>query len=1201
MEAGISNDIGLGIDPPHHWWLIALPRYVRDKRIRPRDCDMLPFAAALKGSRMKTSQSIAILLALILTAIQPALPQGSLGGLNGRVTDNSGAAIAEVEVQLRNIETGAEFRAASSSDGAFLANNLPPGRYRVSASKPGFRTAVRESLVVSTATVTTADFMLEVGSVSESITVSGSDVQLQTTSAEIGTVMPTKAILDLPISMGGAATTGATGRRQIENFMFLTPGVTGTQWNKSINGAPGFSQQVLIDGIDMQNIGAPGFIAEASPPYEAVEEFKVQNTLYPAEFGGGFGVMNFTMRSGTNKYHGDLFEFFRNEAMDSRTFFGGSRKALLRQNEYGGTFGGPVRLPKYNGTDKTFFFFAYSGFQLRGGVPVGAFATLPTDLQRGGDFSDYPFPIYDPATTRPDGSGAFVRTPFSGGQIPVSRFSGVAQRTLPLIPRPDLPGFFNNYRSRQNQPSTDNNWSLKMDHQITSKQRISGAYWWVHGETSINGAVAGELNPGYRVTPTTASGIRLNHTHTISPTVLNRAGFGYTPTSPTWSRWLLDPREGNKVLRIPGIPETSRGFAQLAFAGPTPYTQLGNANNNGTDPQYFQNWSVADDLSWVRGRHQLKFGGSFRYRRMTVQDRRNEGGSFNFNSFSTSQPNSADFARHGNPFASFLLGEVFSASAAVPAPTRQYNDQFVALYAEDVLKLSSRLTVSIGLRYELPIYVKEREGIISFLDPSRPNPAAGNRAGALVFLGSGQGRTGSRVIIPGYKVGFSPRLAITYALDRKTVLRTGYGLFRVETAVGRMNSCQFWCSGFGLQPFYTSTDSGITAAFPLDRGFPANPQAPPIFDPALNNNGSVTMINGDANRMALSQSWTFAIQRELPFGINLDAAYVGTKSSGTWTGLSVPNQLHPRYLSLGQTLNASITSAQAAAAQVTAPYAGFTGSVAQALRAYPQYTNIDDVYQPTGYNFYNSMQLRVQKRHSSGLSFLAAYTLAKNVGFPGGDIFGDVGGGGGARGIDTFNRKLEKSIVPSDQTHVFITSWSYDLPFGRGKKFLAGAGRAVDLIAGGWAVNAIQTYRSGTPLAIGGGPALPLFGGANRPNWINADVRSATSMGSYDPARDRYLNLAAFSQPALFTIGNSPPRMPHVRTPAFLNEDFSVFKNLRFTESVALQIRGEFYNVMNRVVFGGPANNINNPATFGVIGGQANTPRLVQLGVKILF
>jgi hypothetical protein len=1060
---------------------------------------------------------------------------------------------------------------------------------------------VREPVTVSTATVSTTDFTLAVGDVSESVTVSGGEVRLETTSAEVGTVMQTKTILDLPISLGGAATTGATGRRQIENFIFLTPGVTGNQWNKSINGAPGFSAEILIDGIDMNNIGAPGFIAEASPPYEAVEEFKVQNTMYPAEYGGGYGVLNFTLKSGTNRFHGDLFEFVRNDKFDARSFFGGRTKPLLRQNEFGGTFGGPLMLPKYNGRDRTFFFFAYSGFRLRGGVPTGGLVTLATAQQREGNFGDYPFPIYDPGTTRGDGAGGFVRTPFTGNVIPRARITAVASRTIPLLPQTDFPSFFNNYVNRANQPSTDDDWSLKIDHQISSKQRISAAYWWVHGNTKINGAVAGELNPGFRDTPTEASGYRFNYTYTISPTLLNRIGIGYTPTSPTWSRWRLDPREGNKVVQIPGIPAESRGFPILTFGGPTPYANLGNSNNNGTDPQFFQNWSGSEDLSWIRNKHQLKMGVMWRRREMTVLDRRNEGGTFNFNALSTSQPNTSDFARHGNPFASFLLGQVFSASAAVPAPLRHYKDDLFATYVEDVFKVNRKLTLSLGLRYELPFYAKEKEGIISFLDLARPNPGAGGRPGALVFLGNGEGRTGTFDIIGSYKVGFSPRFALTYAFDRKTVIRTGYGIFRIETAVGRLNGCNFWCSGFGLQPNYTTTNQGVTPAFTLEQGFPANPRRPPVFDAALNNNGSVSLINWHANRMGLMQSWTFDIQRELPWGIMLDLAYVGTKSSGTWTGLENPNQVDPRYLSLGQTLLADIGSAQAAAAGIARPYAGFTGSVAQALRAYPQYTNIDDMYQPTGYNFYNAMQMRLQKRYSSGLSFLGAYTLAKNIGFPGGDIFGDTAGGGGARGIDTFNRRLEKTTTAPDQTHIFIMSWNYELPFGRGKKFGARMHPVLDRIIGGWQANGINTYRSGTLIAVGGGTQLPLFGGGNRPNWISANVRSAVPMSSFDPARDRYLNIDAFSQPAPFTFGNAPPRMPHVRTPAFFNEDISFFKNVAFTESVFLQIRGEFYDLFNRVVFGGPAANINNSGTFGVIGGQANSPRLIQFAAKLIF
>jgi hypothetical protein len=245
--------------------------------------------------------------------------------------------------------------------------------------------------------------------------------------------------------------------------------------------------------------------------------------------------------------------------------------------------------------------------------------------------------------------------------------------------------------------------------------------------------------------------------------------------------------------------------------------------------------------------------------------------------------------------------------------------------------------------------------------------------------------------------------------------------------------------------------------------------------------------------------------------------------------------------------------------------------------------------------------MRLQKRYSAGLSFLGAYTLAKNIGFPGNDIFGDTAGGGGNRGIDTYNRKLEKATTSTDQTHIFVLSWNYELPFGRGKRFLAALNPVLDKIVGGWQINAIQTYRSGTLLAVAGGGQLPLFSGGNRPNWISPNVRSSAPMGSFDPARDRYLNLDAFSQPAPYTFGNAPPRMPHVRTPFFFNEDFSVFKNVFFTETLHLQLRGEFYDIFNRVVFSGPAANINNPSTFGVIGGQANTPRLIQLAVKLIF
>ena len=1136
---------------------------------------------------------IVLVVIALLARSATAWGQGSFGGLTGNITDQSGAVIPDAIIKLVNLNTAATYSGNSTAGGVYHIGGLPPGRYRVSVTKTGFKTATREPIEVSTATTTTLNLSLAVGEVTQTVEVVADVAQLQTSSPEIGTVMPEKEMLDLPISLGGAATAGASGRRQIENFIFLTPGVTGTQWSKQINGAPGFSQEVLIDGIDMQTFGAPGFIAEATPPYEGVSEFKVQNTLYPAEYGLGFGVENFSLKSGTNNFHGNLYEFLRNDILDARGFFN-SGKPPLRQNEFGGTFGGPIK------KDKTQFFVAYSGFTLRGGLPTGGLVTLPTVKERTGDFSDYPAPIFDPATTKPDGQGGFVRTPFPGNIIPANRISPIAQRSIELLPNPDIAGaVFNNYVDRSFQPSTEHAFSVKVDQVLSDKQRLSGAFWHVKNDTVVNGPVAGEWNPGLRVTPTNASGIRLNHFYNISPSLLNHFGFGYMLTEPTWTFWKADDRKGNQTLQIPGIPADANGYPNLYFD--QIYQYLGNAQQNGYDPQRYTNWSWVDDLSWVKGRHQLKFGTMLRLRNNLAQDLDNVAGTFQFSHLSTSQPNSPDFSNLGNAFASFMLGEVFSSFRQIPAPVQHFRDWFWAGYVDDAIKLRPNLTLSLGLRYEIPSYVIEKDGIFSFLDLERPNPGADNRPGALVFLGDGSGRTGTKQIFPGYHESFSPRVGLSYAMNEKTVFRLGYGLFRIYPNYGRVNSGVFWNSGFGLVQSVSSTDQGITPAFKLDDGFPAPPVSIPSSDPSQNNGGSSSWINQSGNRPALMQSWTVDLQRELPFNILLDVSYIGSKTNGLWTGLEDINQVDSTYLSLGNTLNADIGSPAAVAAGIVRPYPGFQGSVAQALRLYPQYTTIWDMFQPTGYDFYNALQIRLQKRYSNGLSFLGAYTLSKNIGFGGSDTFGDIFGGGGGKGIDTFNRKLEKSIENIDQTHVFVLSWTYELPFGKNKKFGNSWNPVVNHILGGWQINSIERFQSGTPIAVGGGPDLPLFGGSNRPNWVSSNVRSSVDMGSFDPAKDSYLNIDAFSQPAPFTIGNSPRNMPSVRAPALYNVDFSVFKNVYFTESKYLQFRAEFFNLFNQVVFGGPAANINTPDNFGIISSQANAPRVIQFALKFIF
>lgn len=1162
-----------------------------------------------------------LLLALAALAVFPAVAwcQGNFGGVTGHVSDVSGAAVAQATVTLINSATGVTTTVATTQDGVYVIASVPPGNYQLTVTNSGFKKFNEQSLVITTGTTVTLDVKLTLGSAQETVEVTSTAAELQTTSAEIGTTMPEQAMLDLPISLGGSATIGASGRRQIENFTFLTPGVQGNQWNKNINGVPAFSQEILIDGVDMQDIGAPGMIAESTPPYEAVSEFKVQNTLYPAEYGNGLGVENYTLRSGTSRFHGDLFEFVRNDKFDALGFFAPppGQAPVLRQNEFGGTIGGPLPIPKINGGEnKTFFFGSYSGFRLRGGLPTSGLVSLPSMQERnangnGYDFSDYPYPIFDPTTTVCSG-GSCTRQQFPGNIIPANRVSPIALKVLALIPNPQFPGYNANYIDHSSQPSSDDDFSIKIDHTINSKQQLSGAYWKNIANTTINGPVAGPLNPQFRNTPTRATNVRINYTDMISPTLVNHIAFGYTGSKPTWSYFSPDTRQGNQTLQIPGIPLDAPGYPLLMMSG---YPWLGNANTSGL-LDYFQNWGGSDDVTWVTGKHTVKFGLTYRFRKMSSFDPRGEAGEFNFSNLSTSQPsNAANFGTWGNGFASFLLGDVFSASRAVPAPERFFTDKFIEPYIEDWVQLTPKLTATLGLRYELPDYAYETNGNLSELSLTRPNPGAGNLPGALIFLGDGPGRTGTKNMFGRYYKAFSPRVSLAYSPDGKTAVRLGYGVFRFFPNYGRLNGCNYWCQGFGYTQTLASSDSGITPAMNLDQGFPASNITLPDLDPTLANNGEVAYVNARSYYPSFTNSWTLDIQRQLPLNIMADIAYVGSNTTGLPTGVQNLNQVNPKWLSLGNELNSNISCLSdgscpmSIAAGVKSPYPAFNGSIAQALRPYPQFAILDDMYQPTGSSNYQAIQVRLQKMYSNGLSFLVAYTLSKNIGIQGADTFGDTAGGGATYSLNTYDPKLERSLVGIDQTHVLTLSWSYALPFGHGKPFLGTAHGVVNEIVGGWNLNAVQTYQSGVPISLVGGPFLPIFNfggyGGNRPDWNPAlgSGRSSVSMANFNPYTDRYLVPTPFSDPAPFTFGNTRPTQPNLRNPAYYDEDVSVLKRFAVGSSEAkyFEFRAECFNLFNRTVFGGIDANIDDTANFGKIFSQTNTPRVIQFGGKFVF
>lgn len=1139
---------------------------------------------------------LSLVLGLCFSA--PLFAQGNLGGLTGTVVDALGANVPGARLTLKSQATNQELVAETTESG-FVFRGVPPGMYRLEVEKPGFKRFVRDNLSVLTATQAEIAITLEVGATTDSVSVTDNPIALQTSSPEISTILQRQTLLDLPIQIGsGASTIAASGRRQPETFIFLTPGVVGTQWGKSINGSPEFGQEVLVDGISAQLASNPGFLAQTSPPYEAIEEFKVQNTLFPAEYGRGFGVINYTLRSGTNSFHGGLFEYLRNDKLDARPFFNRTRP-IVRFNEYGGNLGGPVWIPKlYNGRDRTFFNFNYSG--LRNSPPLpGNLVSVPTADFLRGDFSRHVdsagalLPIFDPATTTADGT----RTPFQGNIIPASRISRVARNTIALLPGPDLSGYFNNYLARNANPVEDDIWSLKVDHLVTSRQRASFVVWRSLNDQFVNsvlGRASGPLGPWF-LANTKGSNYRANYDITATPTLFIHAGYGYTLSNPTRR---LDERKGNEIIQLPGIPRDNPGFPTFIVNNTYGGIEFGNSAQQPNDPSKNISHAWVGSLSWVKGRHQLKFGGEGRLLKfVNFAGTQNGGlsGSYVFNNLSTSSLTDPRFNQLGNGWASFLLGEVFSGTRFFPMGTRTVQNEFYAYYVDDVWRVSQKLSVTLGFRHEVPTTVRDVDGRQSGFDPALPNPGAGNRPGALRFFGDR--------IVENYYRQFSPRVGVAYSINPKTVIRTGFGIFfspgnatQIGQFPGRYNA------GFTFPQAFPNTTNGRVAAFNLDQGVPAFTGTLPNQDPTLLNNATIDFMNPGANKAGYTNSWTFNIQRELPLQFLLDIGYVGSRSLRLPSGLENLNQVDTSYLRLGNTLNADIASPAAAAAGVTAPYPGFRGSVSQALRPYPQYTGVNNLAQPTGFSNYHALQMRAQRRYTNGFSFLLSYTLSKTLVHGAGYSNREIDAAGGAP-LDTRNRDLEKRLAAFDRRHVAITSWTYELPFGKGKRWLASSARPLQIALGGWQLNGIHNFRSGAPIFIGGGGVIPLFNGGNRPNIRNTNFYTGVDSGEYDPgdtALQRMLDINAWAQPAPFTLGNAAPSYNGLRTFGSVSEDFSIQKNFAIWEQHRLQFRMEMFNAFNRVNWGGPAANINAPANFGRIT-STDPPRSIQLALKYLF
>lgn len=1093
----------------------------------------------------------------------------------------------------RHEATGQTFQTKSSEAGLYVLPSLAVGLYSLTVEKPGFKKVMRTNLEVRVASRLTVDIALEIGDVAQSVDVTADVPLLSTTTSEQGQIFSPKFMENLPLFTGGI--------RNPRTFVNFMPGVN-TGAELSVSGSGGRAQEILIDGASL-TIPESGGTVFNFPSAEIFGEFRLLTSTYSAEYGRfGGGVEVYVTKSGTNWIHGTAFHNMRRDIWNANSWQNNSLGRLRpkeRFNEVGGAMGGPVAIPKvYDGRDKTFWFFTYTK-DLRPasiGFPV---STVPTARMKQGDFSELGSQlIYDPATTRTE-NGVPVRTPFAGNLIPLSRFSQVARNLVPLIPDPNADRLAQNYNF-VNETTVDRYiWSLKFDHALTANNRFN---FWMSNEEQLVGNTTnfpGPIGNGLGENTQRPFNYRVNHDWTLKPTFLMHTTVGISSTRQGWN----NPEQQGWASRlgIQGVPAEADAMPRILFRGPaglSPYGVLdGKVANGGQNNDTLM---ITQGFTWIRGKHEWKFGWDTRFLRTEGFDYAGANGRYFFNRLQTAVPNST--AGSGHEFASLLLGQVEEADNTVlPVLFPVIHYRYTSGYIQDNWKVSRRLTLNLGLRYEVPINWHASDGDYSSVDLRAANPGAGGRPGALVFAGRGAGRTGQKYFWPTDYSNIGPRAGFAYQLASKTVLRGGFGIYYQTLGNGGCGCREGFANSNAVAP------RGFDPAFNWDNPIPVSGgyRPPPVLDPSWGNFKNVDFMGPTFGQAPRIWNWSFNIQHEVR-NFLFDIAYVGNRGYGLNSTVQL-NQLPTDLLGLGSLLTRNINSPEAQAAGIAAPFAGFgSRNVNQALRPFPQYLNVLSRNAGVGRTWYDSLQAKIERRYGN-FQLMGAYTFSKSLGLAHfRQIFSQLGQ---VAAQDSYNIDDSKSYLPFDQTHVLNILTSYDLPFGRGKRFLGTANRVVDTFAGGWTISGIQKYNSGNLIQVVT-PGNPLGGQIFALNTKamrnNAPIRTDFSRTSLDPNNPaaRWFNAAAFSAAPSFSLGNAAYYYGDFRQPPVFTENVSIAKRTVLVPNernpVILTYRADAFNLFNRTNFGGIVGAIGN-TNFGRPTGPQQVPRLITMGLRLEF
>jgi hypothetical protein len=1129
------------------------------------------------------------LVAILLAAPAAADAQTITGTITGIVKDPSGGVLPGVTITITHAQTNRQQTVVTEAEGRYTSLPLPLGDYRIDASLSGFRSAARTGITLTVDEVARIDFTLEVGTLQEVLEVTGQASLVDASSSTLAKLVDNRRIAELPLNT-----------RNVYSLIFLTPGVSGTIGNAygdlryTINGARPRSSDTLVDGVTATFPTVTGGVGiSVFPSVDAIQEFKVMGATYPAEFGRSLGsIVNVVYKSGSNNLHGSGYEFMRDSTFDERNYFQklrGEELSDFSRHQFGGAVGGPIQ------SSKTFYMVSFEG--LRENAFASATLTVPTELERQGDFSrtfaanGQLVRIFNPFTTRPNPSGGFIRDQFADNKIPPELWDPVALNVLRYYPLPNQPGDpvtgRNNYYKVGSSNLNTNNTDLRLDRNFGSNGRgflryshryvetipvqafpdeLTIAEGRVIEENRVHNFVAEYNQTIGRATLLTA---RLGFARTLF--VFNNQGLGFTPSS----------------LGLPATIDAAVDRQMFPAFGATNYVSLG-----GNDHRYnaFMSYPLLVGLTKTTSRHTLKTGLDARMIRVNVWEAR-AAGTFNFSPAMTQGPNpNTASSTVGNAIASLLLGTGTATNTLIQNWKNVASQNFYfAGYVQDDWRLTEKLTLNLGLRYDFETPRTERYDRMNYFDPNVRSPLAGvvpafpDLRGGLVFVGVDGN---SRWQYDADTNNIAPRLGGAYQLNDKTVVRAGYAHVygpSYQQANGTVGPF-----GFRTENLWVATLDGITPfrllRDPYPEGFRPSPGA---AEGLLTGVGSSLQAPlRDLSKTPWNKQWNVTIQRELPWRTAVEIAYVGTEGhdlqTNTESGRNI-NQLDPQYFALGSALNQLVPN----------PFFGIvnTGvlvapqvSRAQLLRPFPQFTDIIPLQATGATSIYHALQLSVNRRMSGGLMVAGSYVWSKAI-------------EEGESHQNSYDIAASRSIASYDIPHRFIVSALYEIPFGRGRRFGASAPKVLDAVIGGWQINGIVTVQSGTPLTITASNSAGLSNPVTRANWNGQDPRLDTSREERLLA---WFNKAVFSQPLAFSFGNAGATFPLLRTDSVRNLDLSLFKHIALSGRVRLQARIEAFNALNRVQFGSPNTSVAS-SSFGLVNTQANSPRQFQFGVKALW